>query len=131
MPKAAVWQTRRPAKKFLEKKRKEKEEGEEREGDEDDEDADAEDGDGYGDGDGGDEGDGPAAGEGAPGAHRDEDLGVQLAGVEGERVVGDGVAVGEGEGGVSFGAPYAPPTTQEESPREVQRDGPHVRLPAT
>ena len=51
VPKAAVWRTRRQAKRFLEKKRKEKEAGEEREGD-DHEDADAEDGDGGGDGDG-------------------------------------------------------------------------------
>ena len=68
VPKAAVWRTRRQAKKFLGKKRKDKEAGEEREGD-DDEDADAKDGDGDGDrdGDGGDQADGPGAGEGAPG----------------------------------------------------------------
>ena len=60
VPKAAVWWTRKQAKKFLEKKRKEREAGEERQGD-DDEDADAEDADGDGDGDGdeGDQGDGP------------------------------------------------------------------------
>ena len=105
VPKAAVWRTRRQAKKFLKKKRKEKEAGEERE-DDDDEDADAEDGDGDGDGDGGDQGDGLGAGEGAPGANRDEGMGVEVAGVEGEGVVGDGVVVGEDQGGGKFrGAP--------------------------
>ena len=38
----------------------------------------------------------------------------EVAGVEGEGFVGDGVVVGEGEGGVCSGAPCAPPTTQEE-----------------
>ena len=79
----SVSRTRTQAKKFLQKKRKEKEAGEEREGD-DDKDADAEDGDGDGDwdGDGGDQGDGPGAGEGAPGANRDEGMGVEVAGVD-------------------------------------------------
>ena len=115
VPKAAVWRTRRQAKKFVDKKKKEKEAGEEREGD-DDEDVDAEDGDGDGDGDadGGYEGDGPGAGEGAPGANRDEGMGPEVAGLDGEGVVGDGSVVGEGEGAGSSGAPHAPPTTQEE-----------------
>ena len=115
VPRAAVCRTRRQAKKFLEKKRKEKEAGEEREGD-NDEDADAEDGDGDGDwdGDGRDLGDGPGAGEGAPGANRDEGMGVEVAGLEGKRVVGDGSVVGQGEGGVRSRAPRAPATTQEE-----------------
>ena len=123
VPNAVVWRTRRQAKKFLEKKKKEKEAGEEGEGD-DDKHAHAEDGDGDGDGvwDGGDEGDGPGAGEGAPWANRDEGMGVEVAGLEGEGVVGDGSVVGEGEGAVSSGAPRAPPTTQEEYPRDVQRD---------
>ena len=69
------------------------------------------DGNGDGDGDGGDQGDGPGAGECALGvsANRDEGMGVVVAGVEGEGVVGGGVVVGEGEGEVSSGAPRAPP----------------------
>ena len=86
VPKAAVWRTRRQAKKFLEKQRKENEAGEERKGDEDDEDAENGDGDEAGDGDGGDEGDGLGAGEGAPGANRDEGMGVGVARVEGEGI---------------------------------------------
>ena len=115
MPKAAVWRTRRQAKKFLEKKRKEKEAGEAGEGD-NNEDPGAEDGngDGDGDGDGGDQGVGPQAGEGAPGANRDEGMGVEVAGLEGEGVVGDESVVGKGDKGVSSGAPRAPPTTQDE-----------------
>ena len=99
MPKAAVWQTRRQAKKSPDKKKKEKEAGEEGEGDDDD-DADAEDGDGDGDRDwdGGDKGDGPGAVEGAAGADPDEGMGVEVAGLEGEGVVDDGSVVGEGEG---------------------------------
>ena len=100
MPKAAVWQTRRQAKNFREKKRKEKEAGEERQ-DDNHEDADAEDGDRDGDGDGGYQGDGPRAGDGAPAANRDEGMGVEVAGLEVEGVVGDGSVVGEGEAGVS------------------------------
>ena len=38
---------------------------------------------------------------------------MEVAGVEGEGVVGDGVVVGEDEGEVSSGAPCAPPPTQE------------------
>ena len=81
MPKAAVWRTRRQAKKFLEKKKKKKEAGEERESD-DNEDADAEDKDGDrdGDGDGGDEGDGPGAREGAAGANWDAGMGWRSLG---------------------------------------------------
>ena len=93
-----MWRTRRQAKKFLEKKRKEKEAGEEREG-ADDKDGYAEDGDGDGDGDGGE------AGRGAPGANPDEGMGVEVDGLEGEGVVGDGTLVGEGEGGSKCGAP--------------------------
>ena len=39
---------------------------------------------------------------------------VEVAGLEGEGVMGDRSVVGEGEGGVTSGAPRAPPTTQEE-----------------
>ena len=121
MPNAAVWRTRRRAKKFLEKKRKETEAGEEREGD-DDEDADAEDGDGDrdGDGDGGDQGDGP----GHVRMHQGL-TGISVWGWRspGRRVKGWWVTglVGKGEGGVSSWAPRAPSTTQEEQPRAVQR----------
>ena len=99
--KAAVWRTRRQVRKFLQKGRKEKEAGEEREGDNDHHDAEAEDGDGDGDGvgDGGDEGNGPRPGKGALGDDRDEGMRVDVARVEGERVVGEGVVVGKGEGG--------------------------------
>ena len=99
-----MWRTPRQARKFLEKKKKEKEAGEERLGD-DDEDVDAEDGDGDGDGDGGDQGDGPGEGEGAPGANRDEGMGAEVSGLDGEEVAADGLVVGEGEGGVSSGGP--------------------------
>ena len=91
----------------------EEEAGEQREGD-DDEDANAEDGDGDGNGDRGAKGDAPRVGEGAPGANRDEGIGVEVAGWKGEGVVGDGSVVGQGKGEVSSGAPRAPPTTQEE-----------------
>ena len=110
-PKAEVWRTQRQAKKFLEKHRRERKAGEGR-GADDDEDAEAEDRDrnGEGVGDGGDQEDGLGAGEGAPGANRDEGMGVEVTGVEGEGVVGDGVVVGEGERGVSSGAlvPHRP-----------------------
>ena len=90
--KAAVWRTRKQAKKFLEKKKKEKEVGEEGEGDKEDEDTDTEDRDKSGDG--GDQGDGPGAVEGALGANWDEGMGVAVDGVDGEGVECDGMVVG-------------------------------------
>ena len=57
-----------------------------------------------------------------------EGEGVVCEGVEGEGVVGEGVVVGEGDGGnsgagdKSLGAPAGPPTTQDFSVRDTQRD---------
>ena len=59
--------------------------------------------------DGGDHGHGRGASVGAPWVSRNDDMGVESAVLEGEAVV-----VGEGEGGLSSGAPRATPMTQEE-----------------
>ena len=91
----------------------EEEAGEEREGD-DDEYADAEDGHGDGNEDRGAKGDAPLVGEGAPGANRDEGIGVEVGGLRVKGLVHDGSVVDQGKGEVSSGAPRAPPTTQEE-----------------
>ena len=114
MPKAALWQTPRQPKTYLDNKRKEKEAGEEREGNEDDQIADASDEDG--EGNGGGQGDGQRARERAPvvSASWNEGMRVVVTRVEGEGVVGDTVLVGEGQGEISSGAPRSPWTTQED-----------------